>query len=115
MVFLIEEYNMKIANVEVTDLQNLTRIFIQGELIHLEDRVLDTLTGGLDLRSKTAQYILKENNGLVCSELEFEMFMKTLKFEVAKIIGKLENQTGVVTGIVKRNTAGNVDKQSYNV
>jgi hypothetical protein len=49
------------------------------------------------------------------SEFEAQVLLNNITFEVAKIIGKLENQTGIDTGLVKRNNAGFVDKQSYKV
>ena len=57
--------------------------------------------------------IIDANNSV--SEFEAQVLLNNITFEVAKIIGKLENQTGIDTGLVKRNNAGFVDKQSYKV
>jgi hypothetical protein len=43
------------------------------------------------------------------------MLIKEIKFEVAKVIGKLETQTGIDTGLVKRNSAGHVARQQYDL
>ena len=81
----------------------------------LEDQVHKEMFGGLDIRSDIAKRILKEHQNFEVSEFEAEVLLKNISFEIAKIIGKLENQTGIDTGLVQRNNAGYVDRQSYKI
>ena len=56
------------------------------------NNILDKEFGGLDIRSPITREILKKEQGFECSELEAELLMKNLVFEIAKVVGKLENQ-----------------------
>ena len=60
-------------------------------------------------KSEQSHYFIKFNKKL--GELDSIIGrLNNITFEVAKIIGKLENQTGIDTGLVKRNNAGNKNK-----
>ena len=104
---------MKYKNQEVKNVNHLAKTLILNAIVDLEDKVYETAFGGLDIRSDISRKILKDNEGFEVSELETELLIKTIKFEVAKVLGKLENQTGIDTGLVARNNQGYVDKNSY--
>ena len=104
---------MKYKNQEVKNVNHLAKTLILHTIVDLEDKVYKDAFGGLDIRSDIARQVLKDNEGFEVSELETELLIKTIKFEVAKVLGKLENQTGIDTGLVARNNQGYVDKNSY--
>lgn len=104
---------MKYKNEEVTNVNHLVKTLILDAIVDLEDKVYKNAFGGLDIRSDVARKILKDNEGFEISEFELEILTKTIKFEVAKVLGKLEIQTGIDTGLVKRNNAGHVHSQAY--
>ena len=104
---------MKYKNQEVKNVNHLAKTLILHTIVDLEDKVYKDAFGGLDIRSDIARQVLKDNEGFEVSELETELLIKTIKFEVAKVLGKLENQTGIDTGIVSRNNQGFVDIHSY--
>ena len=104
---------MKYKNQEVKNVNHLAKTLILHTIVDLEDKVYKDAFGGLDIRSDIARQVLKDNEGFEVSELETELLIKTIKFEVAKVLGKLENQTGIDTGLVARNNQGFVDKNSY--
>ena len=106
---------MKWNNEEITNLNHLARVLIMNSLVGLEDKVHQDNFGNLSLKSEIARRVLKIAEGCEVSDFEAEVLLKNISFEIAKIIGKLENQTGIDTGLVKRNNAGFVDKQSYKV
>ena len=106
---------MKWNNEEIINPNHLARTLILNVLCGLEDQVHKEMFGGLDIRSDIARKILKEHQDFEVSDFEAEVLLNNITFETAKIIGKLETQTGIRTGLVKRNKAGFVDKQSYKI
>ena len=106
---------MKWNNEEITNPNHLARTMILNVLIGLEDQVHKEMFGGLDIRSDIAKRILQEHQNFEVSDFEAEVLLKNISFEIAKIIGKLENQTGIDTGLVARNNQGYVDRQSYKI
>jgi len=100
-------------NQEVTNPSRLARAMILNQLIELEDTIHATEFNDLDIRSPIAKELLKKELGIQISQMEAVEFFGILKFELAKIIGKLENSTGIMTGMVHRNTTGSVKKAPY--
>ena len=88
-------------------------MLILNVLTGLEDEVYKKNFGNLDIRSEISRYVLKKDQGFEITDFEANLLLKTITFEVAKIIGKLETQTGVITGIVQRTKSGTVIKQDY--
>ena len=66
----------------------------------------------LFLLAKGYQSILKKEGVIEVSNIEADLFMRNLSFEVAKLIGKLELQTGTFD-TVKRTTTGAVCKTPF--
>ena len=106
---------MKFANKQLTNIEQFTKCLIQDDLVGLEERIINNLFSGLDPRSDIGRKILLEQEGTEVSDMEYEHLIKRLKFEAAKVIGKLESQTGINTGLVKRNKQGHVSKQAYKI
>jgi|TARA_R110000823_G_C15779295_1_gene484916 hypothetical protein len=102
-------------NQEISNLSRLARAMILNQLIELEETIHATEFNDLDIRSPMAQDLLNKELGIQISQIEAVEFFGTLKFELAKIIGKLENTTGIMTGMVHRNTTGSVKKAPYMV
>ena len=100
-------------NKEVSNPSRLARAMILNQLIDLEDRIHETEFHDLDIRSPLASDLLKKELGISISQIEAVEFFGLLKFELAKIISKLENTTGVITNMVHRNTTGSVKKAPY--
>ena len=106
---------MKYENIEILNINNFAKRLILQSLLSLEDDVHNQAFGGLDIRSDMVRELLKNKKEAEISNLEAEMLIKEIKFEVAKVIGKLETQTGIKTGFVKRNAAGHIARQQYDL
>ena len=104
---------MKYQNQEIKNVNHLAKLLILSSIVDLEDQVYQRCFGGLNIMDSVARQVLKDAEGFVISDLESELLIKTIKFEIAKVIGKLENQTGIDTKIVTRNNQGYVSKQAY--
>lgn len=104
---------MKYKNEEILNINHLAKILILQSLVDLEDKVHQDNFGNMDIRSDIARKVLKETQGFEVSDLESELLLKTIKFEIAKVIGKLEHQTGYFTGQVIRTNTGTVAKGGY--
>jgi hypothetical protein len=104
---------MKYKNEEIRNINHLAKVLILQSLVGLEDKVHQDNFGSLDIRSGIARKVLKETEGFEVSDLEADLLLRTLKFEIAKVIGKLENQTGLNTNTVVRTRQGYVSKQGY--
>ena len=104
---------MKYHGTEVKSLQHIARCMILNQLIDLEDAIVMTEFGDLDIRSPIAKELLKREVGIEMSHIESLEFLAQLRFEIAKLIGKLEHQTGVITGKVHRTTGHVVYKGAY--
>jgi hypothetical protein len=104
---------MKYQNQEIKNVNHLAKLLILSSIVDLEDQVYQRCFGGLNIMDSVARQVLKDAEGFEISDLESELLIKTLQFEVAKVIGKLENQTGIDTKLVARNRQGYVSKQAY--
>ena len=111
--YLIKGNKMKYKNEEIHNINHLAKVLILQSLVGLEDKVHQDNFGSLDIRSGIARKVLKETEGFEVSDLEADLLLRTLKFEIAKVIGKLENQTGIISGLVIRTNTGTVIKQDY--
>tara|TARA_R100000656_G_C3866191_1_gene111103 strand:- start:88 stop:429 length:342 start_codon:yes stop_codon:yes gene_type:complete len=103
---------MKYHGLEIKSFAYLARVMILNQLVDLEERIHEAEFNDLDVRSPVAQEVLKKE-GIEISHLEAVEFLTTLKFEIAKVMGKLENSTGVDTGRVFRNNQGYIQKAAY--
>jgi hypothetical protein len=106
---------MKYENIEILNINSFAKKLILQSLLSLEDDVHKQAFGGLDIRSDMVKDLLKNIKEAELTNLEADMLIKEIKFEVAKVIGKLETQTGIDTGLVKRNSAGHVARQQYDL
>ena len=104
---------MKYKNEEIKNVNHLAKILILSSIANLEDHIYQSCFGGLDIMNPIARQVLRDAEGFEISDLEVELLTKTLKFEIAKVIGKLENQTGLNTKTVVRTRQGYVSKQGY--
>ena len=105
---------MKYENEEIKNINWLAKRLILKEASYLMNNILDKEFGGLDIRSPISREILKKEQGFECSELEAELLMKNLVFEIAKVVGKLENQAiSPKYHTTPRNTAGHITKQMF--
>jgi len=100
-------------NQEIKSFGYIAKLMILNQLIELEDRIHESEFNNLDIRSPIAQKILKEELGIEISQLEAHEFLTTLKFEIGKILSKLEAGTGIHTGLVLKNCQGAIYKQGY--
>jgi len=100
-------------NQEIKSFGYIAKLMILNQLIELEDRIHESEFNNLDIRSPIAQKILKEELGIEISQLESHEFLTTLKFEIGKVMAKLESATGVDTGLVIRNSQGSIYKHGY--
>jgi hypothetical protein len=103
---------MKYHSKNVDSIKNLARLMILNKLYDLVEDIYETEFHGLDIRSETAQSILKKEGVAEVSNIEADLFMRNLSFEVAKLIGKLELQTGTFD-TVKRTTNGAVCRTPF--
>ena len=103
---------MKYHSKNVDSPKNLARLMILNKLYDLVENIYETEFHGLDIRSEPAQSILKKAGVIEVSNIEADLFMRNLSFEVAKLIGKLELQTGAFD-TVKRTTNGAVCKTPF--
>ena len=105
---------MKYKNEEIKNINWLAKRLILNEVSCLMSNILDGEFGGLDIRSPIAKEILKKEQGFECSDLEAELLMKNLAFEIAKVVGKLENQAVAPKDhITPRDKLGNITKQTF--
>ena len=105
---------MKYQNEEVKNINNVAKRIILKHMYYFLSDTINKEFGGLDIRSKIAKEILKQEQGFDCSVYEAEVLMKTLNFEMANVIGKLENQClHPEEHTVPRNNQGHIAKQSF--
>ena len=103
---------MKYQKTNVKSIKGLVRKMILNQLYEMVKSIHLTEFGGLDIRSKIARSVLKKESVLEASNIEIDLFLRNLNFEVAKLIGKLEVQTGA-TPTVKRTTNNAVDRNAF--
>ena len=103
---------MKYHNQEIKSFGYIAKLMILNQLIDLEDRIHEAEFNNLDINSPVAQEILKKE-GIEISQLESHELLTTLKFEIGKLMAKLESATGVDTGLVIKNSQGGVYKHGY--
>ena len=103
---------MKYHNQEIKSFGYIAKLMILNQLIDLEDRIHEVEFNDLDINSPVAQEILKKE-GIEISSLESHELLTTLKFEIGKVMAKLESATGVDTGLVIRNSQGSIYKHGY--
>ena len=84
---------------EIKSFGYIAKLMILNQLIDLEDRIHEVEFNNLDINSPVAQEILKKE-GIEISSLESHELLTTLKFEIGKLMAKLESATGVNTGLV---------------
>ena len=105
---------MQYKNEEIKNINWLAKRLILNEVSCLMSNILDGEFGGLDIRSPIAKEIPKKEQGFECSELEAELLMKNLAFEIAKVVGKLENEAvSLKEHTTPRNKAGQITKQIF--
>ena len=105
---------MKVGEKEIKTMSHAARLLLLTHLTDLADDPHKFLFGGLDLRSPISRDVLRDAENLdIASDYEADRLLKNLNFEIAKILGKLENQTGLITGKVARNSAGHVNRGAY--
>lgn len=105
---------MKINNDEIKNVNYAAKMLILKHLVDFSTDVETSMFGGLDLRSEIARHVLKDAEKVeITSELESQILLNNINFELAKIIATLENTTGQVSGLVIRNGAGHVNKNAY--
>ena len=78
---------MKYKNEEIKNVNHLAKILILSSIANLEDHVYQSCFGGLDIMNPIARQVLRDAEGFEISDLEVELLTKTLKFEIAKVIG----------------------------
>ena len=103
---------MKYHNQEIKSFGYIAKLMILNQLIDLEDRIHEVEFNNLDINSPVAQEILKKE-GIEISLLESQELLTTLKFEIGKLMAKLESATGVDTGLVIKNSQGSIYKHGY--
>jgi len=103
---------MKYHKTNVKSIKGLVRKMILNQLYEMVKNIHLTEFGGLHIRSEIARSVLKKENVLEASDIEIDLFLRNLNFEVAKLIGKLEMQTGA-TPTVERTTNNAVSKTPY--
>ena len=105
---------MKVGETEIKSMSHAAKLLLVTHLTELADDPHKFLFGGLDLRSPISRDVLRDaENFDIASEYEADELLRYINFEIAKILGKLENQTGVITGKVARNSSGYVSKGAY--
>ena len=97
---------------EIKSFGYIAKLMILNQLIDLEDRIHEAEFNDLDIRSPVAQEVLKKE-GIEISALESHELLTTLKFEIGKLMSKLESATGVDTGLVIKNSQGSIYKHGY--
>ena len=103
---------MKYHGLEIKSFAYLARVMILNQMIELEERIHESEFNDLDVRSPVAQEVLKKE-GIEISALESHELLTTLKFEIGKLMSKLESATGVDTGLVIKNSQGSIYKHGY--
>ena len=103
---------MRYKSRNVESIKGLVREMILNQLYEMVENIHSTEFGGLHIRSKIARSVLKKENVFDASDIEIDLFLRNLNFEVAKLIGKLEFQTGA-TPTVKRTSTNAVDRNAF--
>ena len=97
---------------EIKSFGYIAKLMILNQLIDLEDRIHEAEFNDLDIRSSVSREVLKKE-GIEISSLESHELLTNLKFEIGKLMAKLESATGVDTGLVIKNCQGAIYKHGY--